>query len=340
MAATASASAILAQPAADGDLEDSNVSSPLSEVDDKEENDEDIERMQIQRDEGDNSSVSGDENAAANDRSDSESILSDARSDANSEANDTEAETERLYDTPRNQRQKDVVVDQYNHGQVFEHTPSKLRRATLNDSLAHVDDVSVSGDDAASTTSSVADADESPSKPPNHHRTLRGSEDSKRESQDRKRKRSPVADQSESDQPLRKRTGSVGAVSVDMEDETTANDEDKTPANLDSAVQSGAEDDEALSNDRDTGTEGEGSERTTRSTKKATRSNLKHSEVADADDTGTDVPEETGEEVANEQQEDEELDADAEEEADAAARNIEESKLSRRARMHNGTDET
>ncbi|KAK3180353.1 hypothetical protein K4F52_008324 [Lecanicillium sp. MT-2017a] len=323
MAATASASATLSQPAVDGDLEDSNVSSPLSEVDDKDENDEDIERMQIQRDEGDNSSMSGDENPAANDGSDSESILSDARSEANSEANDTEAETERLYDTPRHQRQKDVVVDQYNRGQVFEHTPSKLRRAaTLSDSLTHPDDVSASGDDAASVASSVADADESPSKPSNN-RTLRGSDESKRESQDRKRKRSPVADQSESDQPLRKRTGSVGAASVDMEDEATANDEDKTNVNLDSAVQSGAEEDEATSNDRDTGTEGEGSERTTRSTKKATRSNLKHSEVADAEDTGTDIPDEAGEAV-NEQQEDEELEADAEEEADAAARNIEE----------------
>jgi hypothetical protein len=319
----------MAQSAADGDLEDSNVSSPLSEMDDKDGNDEEVDKLQIERGDDDNSSLSGDENAAGNDGSDAESELSDAHSDANSEANDTEAETERLYDTPRNQRQKDVVVDQYNNGEVFEHTPSKLRRAaTLNDDLTNPDDASVSGDDA-SDASSGAEVDESPSKRSSHH-TLRVGEDSRRESQDRKRKRSFVADQSESDQPLRKRTGSVGAASIDVEDEIVANDEDKATETLDSAAQSGAEEDEGSSNDRDTGTEGEGSERATRSTKKTTRSKLKHSELAtDADDTGTDAPDEAGEEEANEQLQEEEMDADAEEEADAAAKNIEECRLKR-----------
>lgn len=84
MAAPASASATQS-PAGPGvaDLEDSNVSSPLSEVDDGDTNDDDIERMQLdpRGDDGDNFSASGDERPDAHhDGSDSDSALSDAAS--------------------------------------------------------------------------------------------------------------------------------------------------------------------------------------------------------------------------------------------------------------------
>ncbi|KAJ3492905.1 hypothetical protein NLG97_g5067 [Lecanicillium saksenae] len=329
MAATASASAALAQSAVDPDLEDSNVSSPLTEVDDKDDNDEEIDRMQIDGgDDGDNSSLSGDENPGDDDddRSDSASVLSDAGSDANSDGNDTEAETERLYDTPRNQRQKDVVVDQYNHGQVFEHTPSKLRRAAKpedkdDDAVNENDDrESVSGDEG-SGASSASDADETPTKPINKKKMLYDKGPSA-DSQDRKRKRSPVADQSETEQPQKKRTGSVGAASIE---DPSLNDDAKAAANADSAIQSDAEDE-----NRDTGTEGEAQERSSRSSRssrKSTRNGLRSKDGVkeEEEDTGADAATETAGEEATDHHEDEaEAEVEEEDEADIAAKNQEE----------------
>ena len=78
--------------------EDSNISSPLSEVDDGDANDDDMEAMHLDADDNDGSVLSDEDNGAAHDEpSESESALSDANSDIHSEANDTEAETERLY---------------------------------------------------------------------------------------------------------------------------------------------------------------------------------------------------------------------------------------------------
>ncbi|KOS18673.1 Transcriptional regulatory protein DEP1 [Escovopsis weberi] len=204
MAATAAASAALPPGGpVSGDLEDGNVSSPLSEVDDKDANDEEMERMHLDDNDGDNSSFSGEENQPAhNDGSDSESALSEAASDVNSEANDTEAETLRLYDTPRNHRHRDVLVDQFNDDQVFEHTPENPRRtqaaaAAAADADADADDESVSGDEG-SVVSSRAGAHDSPTK----HAAEAGAsldEDAAAAAaaaagspQDRKRKRSPV----------------------------------------------------------------------------------------------------------------------------------------------------
>lgn len=339
MAATASASAALPELAVDPDLEDSNVSSPLTEVDDKDDNEEDINHMQIDGEDGDNSSISGDENPTGdnedNDQSDSASVLSDAGSDGNSDGNDTEAETERLYDTPRNRRQRDVIVDQYNQGQVFEHTPSKLRRTTDpeerdrdqdGDDDDDADHESVSGDEA-SVASSADDADETPSKPVFKSQRLLDSAPSS-DSLDRKRKRSPVADNSETDQPQKKRTGSVGAASVDQ----ALDDDDKATGNVDSAIQSEAEEEEVSSNNRDTGTEGEMQEqasRSSRSSRKSTRNSLRSKEVAkeEEDDTGVDAATETAGDATDQHEDDAEVDAEGEE-SEAAAKNLEES-------MHN-----
>lgn len=330
MAATASASAALAQSAVDPGLEDSNVSSPLTEVDDKDDNDEEIDRMQIDGDDGDNSSLSGDDNPTHDDdRSDSASVLSDAGSDANSDGNDTEAETERLYDTPRHQRQKDVVVDEYNHGQVFEHTPSKLRRAAKpedkdDDENETADRESVSGDEG-SGASSAGGADDTPTKPVNKKKMLYDKAPSS-DSLDRKRKRSPVADQSETEQPQKKRTGSVGAASIE---DPLLNDDGTAAANVDSAIQSDAEDE-----NRDTGTEGEAQERScrsSRSSRKSLRNGLRGKDGVkeEDDDTGVDAATETAGEEATDNQEDEaEAEAEEEDEADIAAKNQEECKPS------------
>ncbi|TQV99727.1 transcriptional regulatory protein DEP1 [Cordyceps javanica] len=326
MAATATASAALAQSTMDPDLEDSNVSSPLTEVDDKDDNDEVIDHMQIDADDGDNSSLSGDENPADDDRSDSASVLSDAGSDANSDGNDTEAETERLYDTPRNQRQRDVVVDQYNHGQVFEHTPSKLRRAAKpadedGDHDGNAERESLSGDED-SGASSAEDADDTPTKSVNKTKTLHVKAPSL-DSQDRKRKRSPVADQFETEEPHKKRTGSVGAASIEIP--SLINDE-KMATNADSAIQSDADDE----NNRDTGTEGEAQERSSRSSRssrKSTRNGLRSKDDVkdEEDDTGADAATETaGEEVTDHHEDEPEPEAEEEDEADIAAKNQEE----------------
>ena len=325
MAAPASASATQS-PAGPGvaDLEDSNVSSPLSEVDDGDTNDDDIERMQLdpRGDDGDNFSASGDERPDAHhDGSDSDSALSDAASDVHSDANDTEAETERLYDTPKNQRQGDVLVDQFNNGQVFEHTPSKLRRTTRA-AGDHADDESVSGDDA-SVVSSHAAGDESPAKPATTNDTS-VDEDLKHDSQERKRKRSPLADQSESDQPLRKRTGSVAAADADADEDLPMNEDDTPSAIPMSRQQSGGEDDESgPPSRRDTPAEAEA-----RPAKKSTRSSLKRKGLAVDDvtaDVDSDARDDQAEATAGDETEQPEDEPDVDEEADAAAKNIEES---------------
>ncbi|KAK5990537.1 hypothetical protein PT974_08806 [Cladobotryum mycophilum] len=322
MAATATATAAFPPTGSvGGDLEDSNISSPLSEVDDKDANDEELDRMHLDDDDGDNSSLSGEEHQAThNDGSDSESALSDAASDVNSEANDTEAETLRLYDTPQNQRLRDVVVDQFNDDQVFEHSPSKLRSTQANP-----DDESVFGDEA-SIVSSRADGAESPKK------TLAVpdaslNEDTQGGSQDRKRKRSLVTEQSDpEEQPIRKRTNSVVVREDEGDDEAAAIEDDTTSANPQSSHQSPGEDEDSPAN-QDTTPEEEVPERETRVAKKSTRGGSKRKSVA-TDSADDELPPEvrtesraaTVEDTA--EHHDEDMEVDAEEEA--AARNIEE----------------
>lgn len=313
MAATAD----LVQHRPSADPEDSNVSSPLSEVDDKDAHDEVIEHMQL---DSDHSSNAGDENEENNnDPLESDSALSEPGSDLGSDAgNDTEAETERLYDTPKNQRQRDVVVDQFNNGEVFEHTPSKLRRsaAVVRDDEDEDGDASNS-DDERSVASSDAGDDESPSKP--SMRRANAADDFSSDSQGRKRKRSPVA--SESDQPVRKRKPSVGEASAEDDDDTAMNDDEKLAAQLQSGIQSGAEDEDDSPN-RDTATDVEAPNRKMRSGKKSSRSSSTRSATKAGDDSATDIPDEGADIAAEEEvQEEEEAEVD---EAEIAARNQEE----------------
>ncbi|GAB0134504.1 hypothetical protein EsDP_00002871 [Epichloe bromicola] len=311
-------------------VEDSNVSSPLSEVEDGDANEDDIQHMQIDdQNDAENSSASGDEKlnegGNKNDRSDSESALSEAGSDDNSEANDTEAETERLYDTPRNQRQRDVVVDRYNQGQVFEHTPSKLRSASrlAGDESDDHDDVSASEDDA-----SVASADDSPIKPAASNDTSVDGE-GKRDSLERKRKRSPIADQSEPEEPLRKRLTSVGATEPGLTADTPTNDDDTTSGNLQSGAQSGGEDNYAQASNQDGATDSELPDKGKPVAQKLTR-NGSNRKAGSGNTTPVDTPRpdingdllDTADEQDHEQRhEDIEVDAD---EHDAAAKSIEE----------------
>ncbi|OLN97014.1 Transcriptional regulatory protein DEP1 [Colletotrichum chlorophyti] len=187
MAATASAPPALSPGQATLDHDDSNISSPLSDVEDKDGEGESLDGMQL------------DHRPDLDEALDSDSNLS--------EANDTEAETERLYDTPQAQRHKDVVVNQFNDGQVFERTPSKLQKTFSVDTIDDGDDDSLSDRDDVSMTSSRGD-EGSPSRPKKstEHPFV---EDHPESGDNKKRKRSPVAESSEPGQPSRKRTGSV-----------------------------------------------------------------------------------------------------------------------------------
>lgn len=228
MATTASALPPLSSGGAGNvDQEDSNISSPLSEVDDKDDNDDDVvEHMHLDLLDRGQIKVADGPAKESNHTSDSDSVLSDAHSDVHSEGNDTEAETERLYDTPKHQRQRDVIVDQFNKGQIFESTPSKRRRTpTLDD---HADDESLSGDEASVTSSHPGD--ESPSKPLAINAVIKVQQEN--DSQERKRKRSPGADPSENEQPLRKRTSSVmehEPIVPQKDDDTVMREGEATP---------------------------------------------------------------------------------------------------------------
>ncbi|PNP42559.1 hypothetical protein TGAMA5MH_05300 [Trichoderma gamsii] len=328
MAATASASAAFPPVATGGDLEDSNISSPLSEVDDKDANDEDIEHMHLDRE---HLSL-GPEEIRVTDHggSDSDSALSDAGSDVNSEANDTEAETLRLYDTPQAQRHRDVGIERFNDAEPFEHTPSKLRRALVN---GDDDSASASGSDSHSHRDEDEEDDEDEENDDNELPTkpvmviVKTEEDARRDSQERKRKRSAALEQSDLEQPVRKRTGSISAANGDADDHLAVEEDDATPAaNLPSGVPSPG-DEEASATNGDTPQDDEIPE----VLRKTKRSGSKRKNVI-ADDADSESQAEIRDEQNDTAVEDEpeadhaeeEAEPEADEETDAAARNLEE----------------
>ncbi|KAI5466218.1 Sds3-like-domain-containing protein [Mariannaea sp. PMI_226] len=327
MAATVSAPPPSSPPRVEApDTEDSNISSPLTEVDDKDDNEEDIEHMQIDNDDEGTPKPSVVSKKAV---SDSDSVLSDAHSDIHSDGNDTEAETERLYDTPRHQRQRDVVVDQFNEGQIFEHTPSKLRRTANFNHEDHRDDESLSGDEASIISARATD--DSPTKVVASKDT--SVDDANRnDPQERKRKRSPALDPdpSEPEQPLKKRTSSgheTESSNTKPVEDVVMHEDEPTPANEVSGTQTPAEDAESsprkkiIAHEDDVTTE-----RTTRATKKNTRGSRRKTHAVtendretedgsheDAQDGGTDVGHNT-----------ESAEADADEETEAVTAHDEE----------------
>lgn len=208
MAATASAPPALSPGQATLDHDDSNISSPLSDVEDKD-GGESLDGMQLDHTRPDHDEAL-----------DSDSNLS--------EANDTEAETERLYDTPQAQRHKDVVVNQFNDGQVYERTPSKLQKTFSVDRHDDGDDDSLSDRDDVSMTSSHGDLG-SPTKP-KKSTELPTTEDDPENTDSKKRKRSPVAESSEPGQPARKRTGSVVPQEQDQHKNDVEMHDDEAPS--------------------------------------------------------------------------------------------------------------
>jgi len=213
MAAAAQAPPGLSPAHGAAEAEDSNISSPLSEVEDKDGEPDEMEGIILHS-----------QDATHDEALESDSNLSDA--------NDTEAETERLYDTPQVRRHKDMVVDQFNEGKVIERTPSKLENQVLADSIEENGDdddesLSSSSDDMSAAPSTHLEDAESSIK------TAKSTEpssvdESKQPPDARKRKRSAAADQSDSEGPLRKRPASVGVPDTDIHDEENAAGDDET----------------------------------------------------------------------------------------------------------------
>ncbi|EEY20039.1 conserved hypothetical protein [Verticillium alfalfae VaMs.102] len=199
------------QPTLDHD--DSNISSPLSDVEDGDGDEGSLDVMNIHHD------TPRQHDDDEGDVSESDSNLSDA--------NDTEAETERLFDTPQAQRHRDVVVNEFNDGQIFEHTPSKLQKTfSVDDEADNSDNESLSDNDDVSLASSPGDGSPSPTKPAKPAVTSLASP-VRESSETKKRKRSLPVDQSDSDQPLRKRTGSFAA--PDLGDAARREDDEDDP---------------------------------------------------------------------------------------------------------------
>ncbi|KAM0503777.1 hypothetical protein ACHAP8_003019 [Fusarium lateritium] len=286
MAASASAPPLLSSPALGvADHEDSNVSSPLSEVDTKDDNDDEIEHMHLDHDEEENLRRSPRKKPQV--ASDSDSVLSDAHSDVPSDGNITEAETERLYDTPRHQRQRDVVVDQFNEGQVYEHTPSKLRRTANLQGLD--DDESAIDDDDASTDSPTVGGDSPIKHATSHDEELE--EGHKSDTQERKRKRTPAVEPSETEQPLRKRTSSVHAHDADALqklEETGLHEDTATPANRSSGTHTPVEDIDVSPRKKPANRDTDLTERISRVAKKNTRGSKRKAAAAADPDLDTD----------------------------------------------------
>lgn len=351
------------------DNDDSVMSSPLSEVEDKDaENDEmDMEFTSSHlthaaaphRQNGDGSAHSLSDD-------DSGSNLSDI------DVNDSEAETERLYDTPRktnNIRDNAVLTTEAEQkhstngsDRIFERSPSKLQQQIQADVDAEIgdddDDDELSDepqedhehdedDDNASIAYSEAESDkedlkihkkasQSPRPVSQESQIVARStivEDRKVESgrDTRKRKRSPMTGQS--DQPLRKRTGSIiepGDVSL-THDKTIGDKEGETTSVENRGGEHSSEEDAhgATTKDspEDTADSIEGSTSAISRSKKSKRSNTKKRKGPDDEIVESAHHEAEGTAAVEGQAvEDDHIEAGLDEEAEAAHRNEEESK--------------
>lgn len=252
----------------------SNLSSPLSDVEDKDAEPDEMDLDLHNVTSGRPGTPKRNGNGVADDsgpeeESDEESKLSEM------DINDSEAETERLYDTPpKNGASRDMLailgevgsrqfVDR--RGRAFERSPSKLQQqlqAELDAENPPSDNESLSEeeeDDDASVASSEPEAESdvpttrqlrSPSQAKKSQESgsiqdSAASQITRPESQDsRKRKRSSLAEQSESEQPLRKRTGSIGAPEGEFsaDDAAIADDEGGLSTNPQSGAHTGEED--------------------------------------------------------------------------------------------------
>ncbi|KAI0388020.1 Sds3-like-domain-containing protein [Hypomontagnella monticulosa] len=291
-------------------LSDDDGSSPLSDVEDKDGDTEDLHDL------NDIISRNHDEDASS--------------ADDLSDANDTEAETERLYDTPRNPtRHKDVVLKQSTEEQTYERTPSKLRRHNTRTGKRKGEDDGTLFEEASIASSPPAQATKMSKKNQSPILDILV-EAATQEAESRKRKRSSMpVENSEPPQLLRKRTGSVPVPSrQDMDGDTPMADDEYLSLHMDSGEHSADEainvvagEDDVEHPQQDPGPNQPEIKPIPPNTKK-----LKAAEQAtEADEppeeaTVATAPEEDGAHAG----EDEQAEADVDEEAEAAHKNEEE----------------
>ncbi|KAI1077083.1 Sds3-like-domain-containing protein [Whalleya microplaca] len=300
-------------------LSDDDGSSPLSDVEDKD---------------GDPDGLHGLDNLAPAHR-DEEASSADELSDAN----DTEAETERLYDTPRNPtRHKDVILRPSADEQVHERTPSKLRQQTTTATTtikgAEDDDDEPLSEEAASIASSppaqVTEASKDSKELQSPTLDLLA-EAANQEAESRKRKRSSMpVENSEPPQPLRKRTSSVPTPSrQDADGDTAMADEEEPSTNTNSGEHS-ADEGVNVAVAEEVGDEPAREAQSDHETqpKKQTRSGSKKLKGSEQSTEGDRPPEggvdKTAPEEATHAGDDEHAEADVDGEAEAAHKNEEE----------------
>ncbi|KAI1807203.1 Sds3-like-domain-containing protein [Daldinia bambusicola] len=293
-------------------LSDDDGSSPLSDVEDKDGDPGDLQSL----------------NDATPDNRNEEVTSADDLSDAN----DTEAETERLYDTPRNPtRHKDVVLNKSAEGQVYERTPSKLRRHNTRtgqnkdtDNGPFYEEVSIASSPPAQETKNLRRR-QSPTLD-----ILVEAASQEAESRKRKRASMPI-ENSEPTQLPQKRTGSVPTLSrQDIDGDTPMADEDDPSLHTNSGEHSADETTNAPANIDRTDNNAQSAQSDQEAIpKKQTRSGSKKLKTTEQTIETDEPPEETaGNSVAEDDRahagEDEPLEADVDEEAEAAHRNEEE----------------
>lgn len=255
----------------------SNLSSPLSDVEDKDADPDEME-LDIQDDSPGRPGTPKQNGKGAQQDSDADADSDEESKLSEMDINDSEAETERLYDTPpKNGAPRDMlsILSEVGsrqlierRGRVFERSPSKLQQQlqaeldaenaptpTENESLSDAED-----EDDASAVSSEPDhesqstkADGEPRLPSQAKKNQEtnsavestASQHTQQDSQDsRKRKRTSLADQSELEQPLRKRTGSIGVPEAEFsaDDAVVADDEGGMSTNPQSGNHTAEED--------------------------------------------------------------------------------------------------
>ncbi|OTB06531.1 hypothetical protein M426DRAFT_9663 [Hypoxylon sp. CI-4A] len=300
-------------------LSDDDGSSPLSDVEDKGADTEDLHEMN---------------DATPNNRDEDLSTAEEL-----SDANDTEAETERLYDTPRNPvRHKDIVLSQPGEGKVYERTPSRLRRHNTRNGEGKGDDSKPLFEDIASIASSPpAQGTRTPRKRQSPILDILA-EAASQEAETRKRKRSSMpAENSQTPQLARKRTGSVPVPSKQDADGDTPMVDDEDPSlhtnsgehSTDEAVNTATGDENGDDHAQVQSDQEVIPKKQTRSGSKKLKAAGQAIETDDRlEDTGVaTVPEENGAHIG----EDDQGEADVDEETEAAHRNEEELERKRAA---------
>ena len=301
-------------------VSDSTASSPLSEVKDADPDDLDEDHI--------------DQHPTTQDVSDSSNL-----SDVHSDPPESEAETDRLFDTPEKPvHHKDVFLNEDNETKALERSPRKLQQEMLLEE-SHVKD--------AEEHSSPPDTHAGGSVPPRpqqtecpgirrlHAKMLAADADS--DSESRKRKRSVGHDDSDSDVPLRKRTGSIHALDKSSAIQESASTDPKSPLLLHSQTQGHWTQDETLAQPKKSGSQmvqidpadladhavAEGI--TSKRRKRGTARKRKHpieTEQTDGD-PGHDPPDEDGH-ALDETPPNDDVDVDEEAEADIIHKNEEE----------------